>query len=373
MPAALTLSAAVCPAVAHVTMGIIIYKLVRLDYLVVSPHNAADKHARYMVGRLLFRNSGRMMLLFHDYRGATKTLAVLATATRLLQRKHSCTLLCQVAFTVHDPLKMRLLAKLWPYAGVLHSNPSSAAEARTNSSNSSTNSSSSSTNSSSSSTTAAKSATAEQEGTSSNSRRRGSLMQQCLEGSVPQQHILPSTIRHVSAIAIPLEVSHHHSFTSSRTTDAEKLAQSIASSLSLKGRCRIQSAGGIAALNALTAVALAEYLMRRSQGRSLAMHVGAKKRVEQQVPGSTDWPHVVMYYELTLLVAEGGYDSAPASCLFRKGPVPGGSGQQRQMQQQRGTTESQQQQGELQAQQQQRPSIGQKQMPAVDRVSGESS
>lgn len=293
------------------------------------------------------------MLLFHNYKGATKTLAILATATRMLQRKHGCSLLCQVGFTVHDPLRMRLLAKLWPYAGVLHPNPTAAAAARARESHSTgstkgldpkdlsaaaLHTSGSSTNSMGSSITegcSAAAGAAVAAGSDSSSRYAasssegggsGSLMKQCLQGAVPQYKSLPSPIRHLPAVAIPYVISQHHTFTSSRTTDARKLAQIIASSLTTRGRCRICTAGGIAALNALTAVALAEYLVRKSQGKALAMHVGSKKRVEQQVPKSTDWPQVVSYYELTLLIADGDYDAAPATCVFRRGGKQGSSG-----------------------------------------------
>lgn len=313
----------------------------RLDYLVVSPHVAPDKHARYMMKKLLSGTSARMMMLFHNYKGATKALAVLATATKMLQRKHSSTLLCRVGFTIHDPLRMRLLAKLWPYAGVLHPSPDAAADARVASSSSNAHvqdvapqvkfilGSSVSDTEHMLSSSGGKGSSEAQGDASSREHAGVSLMQQCLEGRVPLQPELKNTIRHLPPVAIPVQVSRHHTFTCSRTTDSKRLARTIAASLSMKGRCRIVTAGGIAVLNALTAVAMVEYLLRKSENsRSLAMHVRARKRVEQQVPGSSDWPHVVMFYELTLLVAEADEDGVPATCVFR--PRGRKSGQQQQ-------------------------------------------
>lgn len=317
----------------------------------MSPHNAAEKHARYMLRRLLGANSnrGRMMLLFHDHKGATKALQILKAATHFLQRKHCCSLLCQVGFTVHDPLRMRLLVQLWPYAGVLHPKPIRNIRAGASSGGSSSSSREDQDRNSS------KGAGQQQDGQSSSARdgndddiknqqqnsgsngpARSSWMAKCLEGSVPAASILPQAVAHLPPLAVPLAVAHSVTLNASRHSDPPQLARLISSALTLKGRCRVNVAGGVAALNALTAVALAELLLMRSSGIGLAMHLQAVSKVEQLPPGSPRPTHTVRYYQLTLLVCkqtgpQGEF--VPATCVFR---VRGKGDRQPKQQQQQG-------------------------------------
>ncbi|KAF6260006.1 hypothetical protein COO60DRAFT_939133 [Scenedesmus sp. NREL 46B-D3] len=325
-----------------------------LDYLVVTPHNAAEKHARYMVRRLLGGSSGRMLLLFHSHKGATKALAILRAATHFLQRKHKCSLLCQVGFTVHDPLRMRLLVTLWPYAGVLHPTPLPAPEADSSSSSDCSGSDSSETEQQQAAadvggcSAAARSAPGS--ACSSNSaasnrpiKQHRGWMARCLEGSVPEPQTLPRCCSHLPPLAVPDVVSHHVTLNASRHSEPPKLAQLICSALALKGRCRVCSAGGIAAFHALTAVALSELMLMRSSssssskggdvGQGLALHVRAAQRREALPAGSRAEFHVVRYFEFTLLLCKdvgNNGELIPAMCVF---PVQRNSQQQRQQQQ----------------------------------------
>jgi hypothetical protein len=336
-----------------------------LDYLVVTPHNAAEKHARYMVRRLLSSSKGRMLLLFHDYKGATKALAILQAATHFLQRKHKCSLLCQVGFTVHDPLRMRLLVTLWPYAGVLHTKPLPATEQSASSSSSTSGTSSSSgaaqqqavaseveDSSAAADSYVSGSSSSSPANTSSSSSGRD-WMSRCLEGSVPEPQDLPCCCSHLPSLAVPDVVSRNFTLNASRHSEPRKLAQLICSALTLKGRCRVCSAGGIAALHALTAVALSELMLMRSSGgggsegfrpQGLAMHIRAVQRREQLPEGSPLESHVVRYYELTLLLCKdvgSKGELLPATCVFC---VRRNSSQQQQRGQREGRQQQQQQQ-----------------------------
>jgi hypothetical protein len=71
-------------------------------------------------------------------------------------------------------------------------------------------------------------------------------------------------------------------------------------------------AGGLAALNALTAAARADLLLQNTNGRTLVMHVQYMSKVDpsQQMIGNYVW-----YYQLTFLAARRG-DRAPVTSTF---------------------------------------------------------
>eukprot|EP00775_Hariotina_reticulata_P012560 gene12561-12692_t len=96
-----------------------------------------------------------------------------------------------------------------------------------------------------------------------------------------------------------------------RDTDPDALARRIASCISLKGRCRVLVAGGLAALNALTAVARADVLLKTNE-RALVMHVQYMSKVDpdQQMLGNVVW-----FYQLTILNARRS-TKAPLTSTF---------------------------------------------------------
>jgi stage V sporulation protein SpoVS len=382
----------------------------RMEYLVIGPKTRPDKHARYMLRRLLgdWRKAadngadnssssssssssgadvggkvgsstshitptaaggggfaaGAMLLLFHDQRGAGIALAALAAASELLERKHGCTLVCQVALTPHDPLRMRLLARLWPYAGTLGSvaradgdpqaadpvataPPAAAAAAEKTGS-----------------VTAAVAGTAQ--------RRRPGWMRRSLVGAIPSPEALPPAVRKLPPLAVPQQMRASLCFAAARTTDPRRLAGSVATAIKLRGRCRLSAAGGLAGRQALMAVAMAELLLAQTRHpRSLVMHVASRRttRTQQQqadlvqqgtsgvgAAGSADGPvpdggdaqeeqqqagpadldrqqlthrpaaPSLSFYELTLLAAHRDQHATPATCVFapqRRGPRGG--------------------------------------------------
>jgi hypothetical protein len=312
-----------------------------------------------------------MLLLFYDHKGATKALAILRAATYFLQRKHKCTLLCQVGFTVHDPVRMRLLVTLWPYAGVLNPKPRPLEDFSSSSSSSSSSdisaaeqqqaavtapSSSSSAADAYTDTSSSSSEAAVPVGSSSSSglpqQRLPGWMIRCLEGSVPEPQDLPRCCSHLKPFALPDVISYQLTINASRHSEPPQLARLICSALDMKGRCRVRSAGGIAALHALTAVALAELMLMRSSssssgggeggGQGLAMHIRAAQRKEKLPAGSPAAFHVVRYYELTLLLCKRtgkNGELIPATCTF---PVQRNS--RREQQQQGKNTSSRRQQ-----------------------------
>jgi hypothetical protein len=317
-----------------------------------------------------------MLLLFHDYKGATKALAILRAATHILQRKHKCSLLCQVGFTVHDPLRMRLLVTLWPYAGVLQPKPLAAPNAPGSSSSSGGGDSSmdeqqeamaavdisASTGASSSADDSSSVGASSSSSSSRPANQYNGWMSRCLQGSVPEPQTLPRCCSHLPPLAVPDVVSHHLTINASRHSEPPKLARLICFALEMKGRCRVCSAGGIAALHALTAVALSELMLMRSSssssssrsgdgGQGLAMHIRAAQRKEELPAGSPAAFHVVRYYELTLLLCKDigrNGELIPATCVF---PV------QRNSQQQQGEQGEQQMQGLSQGMRQQQQQL----------------
>jgi hypothetical protein len=235
-----------------------------------------------MNAKLLDGNKGRAMLLFHGAKGAAKVLSILHIATRQLQRKYQCTLLCQIGPADQDPLKMKLIARLWPYAGTWQQ-PASAAQSRKQQEGSAT-----------APPPAAAAAvpgaaagflTAPTPGSSDQQQQQPpppqqhqpvkgpSWLRRGLQGSLPDPDKLRPSVRHLPPFALPVVISKKCTLRAGRTTEPRVLAQQIAEAVTQKGRCRVLTAGGLAALHAVQAVRLADVVMARAWQQGLVMHV----------------------------------------------------------------------------------------------------
>lgn len=233
-----------------------------MDYLVVGPNNAPHLHARFMLGKLLDGNKGRMMLLFHGPRGAGKVLSTLHTASAQLQRKYRCTLLVQIGPAEQDPYKLKAIARLWPYAGAVQRTPAAPGSPGSPADLSTPGSSSTSSPSPSSATAAAA------------PNKKGAMwLRKGLQGPLPDPAQYPASVRRLKPFALPVSVARFCSFRASRTTDPKVLAGHIATSISQKGRCRVLTAGGLAALHALQAIRFADVVLARAWEQGLVMHV----------------------------------------------------------------------------------------------------
>jgi hypothetical protein len=243
-----------------------------MDFLVVGPNNAPHRHASHLNKTLLTGKKGRMMILFHGSKGAAKVLSILHIATHQLQRKYQTTLLCQIGPAEQDTLKLKLIVRLWPYAGTWQPplSRASASDAGT---------------AAASGTTGAAAAVP---------GKRSSWLQRGLQGAIPDPEQLPYRIQKLPSFALPVVISQRCTFRSSRTTDPRVLAQQIATAMTQKGRARVLTAGGLAALHALQAVRLADVILARAWQRGLIMHVECVAEKQPisllgQVPAQPAW------------------------------------------------------------------------------------
>lgn len=320
-----------------------------------------------------------MMMLFHGPKTAAKVLSILHSVSYQLQRKYNCTLLCQIGPAEQDAFKMKLIARLWPFAGTWQQPTAAASRAAADaahlsrttvaagaaaadgSDDSSSSTGSAPTSSSSGSSAAASAAAA--------TSKKPSWLRRGLQGSLPHPSQLPGHVRHLPLFTLPVKVSRLCTHRCSRTTDPRALAGHIATSITQKGRCRVLVAGGLAALNALQAIRSADVMLARAWQQGLVMHVEFVTRTDSSGthlpspaeaadadsiaaaaaggavggqssageapagvagPVSADLgvsgvgelsvplqqPATVAYYSITLVAANRDWDATPSTCVF---------------------------------------------------------
>jgi stage V sporulation protein SpoVS len=288
-----------------------------------------------MMGRLLNAGKGSILLLCHGHKGASKALAVLHAASLQLQRKHACTLLCQVGPQEADSGQLRVLARLWPYAGVWQPQPVGGQAAADGAGDADEQ----TADAEGQADTPAAAATTSTPGTPSSSAqpprrttKHASFLRRGLVGRLPSPAALPPPVRHRPAVAIPAVISRHCVFNASRVTQPRVLAGELAAAVARKGRARVRAAGGLAVLHALQAVRLAAVVLGRAHGQAVVMHVeqvkqkaGQQQQPQQETAGEEEQQEVaqvqerVTYYAITLLAAQLDAEATPSTCVF---PVP---------------------------------------------------